>query len=653
METFSMSRPTAARSRAFLVCCGALILVACGGGGGGGGGGGQSPSTPATTGLVPAATAAGTVLVEDSSVLRPLLAGASWTYRQFTARVEPLHVMVRHAEAGAGAIAERRIDPPVLAVDLRRAANGDTIGSTAIALRPGLDYRLEGPELTRELRASQLIVVHDRRVADIGTDLDGDTRPDGADIAGWRKVVGWEDLELPGLYAPVRALRLDDVAVARFIGSSGGPGPATYSYGSTWLLPGVGIVRSVVWEGVTQQTAQSDLRLMGFDGISRGLGITTKQFQDWPGCCGIAALPDGFLTLGLENLYWADFTGSRFEPSPFRRPGEPMASARHLLITANGTRLVRGLQGLPDGKLQLDALDARGRLTGERLALIDVADTRIEREVFVAHRRARQIWMVGVALIPNLVTGSRERELVVSSFTDLGAPQGSPRRFPLAFDPFETPPLQIEALADGLVILLNGGPTSGPGQPFRVIELAADGAVRIDRTYLLDARWDVRVVAQGNDRWLLWSSPRLTLPGLDGPQAAQGMRLGADGVPVGVVEQTGLPFESLLPMPERYWSGWPWNVVAQPAGWTIIGTGSGSPAPEILEWGAYSWLGRLQPPAGDLRSHAEPRAIWVPGPMTGEWRDGLPQPYMVLDDRTFYFGGGWGNWRGGFTLQWH
>jgi hypothetical protein len=631
-----------------------FLLASCGGGvSDGGPGGGEG--APTATGLVPNPGGMGAVLVADSAMLRPLLAGASWSFRDYGVGSEPKHVLVRHVAAAAGAstVTESRTDPPAFSVDLRRATNGDTLGRTEIPLRPGLNYRFEGPDLTQQLRIGQQIVVYDRRVADIGADIDGDTRVDGADIAGWRQVVGWEDLQLPGLHAPVRALRLDDVVVARLRGSASGAGPLTSSYGSTWYLQDVGIVRSVTWTDATQRTAQSDLRLLGFDGVDRGLGITSRQLDATPDCCAWAAFPGGFLTLWLQDLVWGDFNGTRFEYTPARRTGEGLAYYGQMLVTAGGARLIRGLEGTPNGHFQLDGIDARGRLAGEPLATLSTDVGGFFDVQFVAHRKASQIWMVFVQTEPNLTGDIRTRTLVARPYSDNGVPQGPGRRLALPLDPFEPPPIQVEALADGLLLLLDDGSSGGSGQRYRVVDLAANGTVRIDRTYLLDVRSEARVVAQGSDRWLLWAAPRSDQPGTITAEPAQGMRLGVAGVPVGVIETPGMPLDSRLPLSSRYWEGWPWNVVVQPNGWTIHGGGSDSPGPEFLSWQSYSWLGRLRVPAGDLRTHAEPSAIWVAADLVGVRRDGRYQPYMVLDDRTLYTGSGWGNWRGGFVIQWH
>ena len=642
----------------------AALLVACGGGGGGGEP--AAPSWPAggangTTGLVPAAPAPGALLVPDSAVYRPLRAGSRWQYRQAINTRQPAPTVEVAMRAGsADRFVESRTDTGTATgsdqtIEFWRAANGDTLASLSLPLGVGRSITLSGPDLTRELRAGQLITAFDTRRADIGVDLDGDGRPDGADLAYWRVVVGFENLDLPASSRPVRALRVNDHFVVRTLSSRGGVIASSTVYASTWYREGSGVVRTVLWSDATATAATSDELLVGYDGVDRGFGATALARAAGSGGQAVP-LGSGYLALADDGqtLVRANARGERLGESSARRPGEPNWH-RQLLPTASGIRMAavfhRG-DSRPS-QFELDALDAEGLLLpGPRAVhtfapVLQLSDSPFSAVGVGSHPASDVIWLAyrDSATVPLPGGGfTSEPRLVLLRYTADGVLLGS-MTLPSAQDRSTRRP-QVLALADRAFVLISESSGVGTGV-HRLVEMDNGGRVLIDRRYALVTPSDTigdRVVGQvrvvGAQRWLVWADP---LPSGVGSIRPHAMRLAPDGTPLDVADTAAGALGSALPWPDGLsLSAWPVNAL-QEAGqrWTF-------PVSSALP-GGTSQIGIAVFDASGGDPRAQPVVRWTPLPSNQGNR-----PWVTLPDRTLFDSGYGVRFDGNFsTVLWH
>lgn len=565
----------------------AFLLASCGGGGGGGvptsggeGTGGGTVTPPATggsTGLVPAAPAAGQVLASDSAVLRPLAVGWSWQYRQFTPFIGPSRTRVTMLAGTAGRVIERSSDTSLDDTELSRTADGQTVASSVLPLGNGRSVAISVVELPRELRAGQQFTAYDART-------------DGIDVAYWRVVVGFEDLQVPASPNPVRALRIDERGAVR-------NGTQTAQlYGSTWYAADIGIVRSVVWKDATRTASESDDRLLGFDGGSRGFGAVTTTAESAQ--TARVALEDGYIALNNTDTVIADRNGERVAGGSIVRAPEEPYDAR-LLATSAGLRVASLARFSVSDRFNLDALDASGQLKGARLGTLPVqsGDSFIQfTPAFVnlaSHRTSPVIWMTYIERV--------NEYLVVQRFDANGQPLGTRQQWALPSGT-SLSSLQVEALPGELVVVLREGGVQVP-ERVRVRTLGNDGTLRTDRAHQINDRGvpAVRVIMDGAARWLAWRAD-------DGLPRA--WRLGADGAPVGVAETVASAQASVVPLPERLHEQWPFNVVSAGGLWTIAGSDF---APLTDNASALATnhpvLALFDPGEGDVRNQPPPALI--------------------------------------------
>lgn len=575
----------------------ATLLAACGGGGGGGGGNTDGgPVTPpvggSSTGLVPAAPTAGQVLVADSAVLRPLSVGLAWYYRQFTPFVSRTRVTMLAGTAGG--VVERTstasiIDAELSRTELSRDAAGQTVGSMAVPLGGGRSVSISGVELPRELRAGQQFTVYD-------------SRTEGIDIAVWRVVADFENLVVPASPTPLRALRVDDRATVR----SGTQ--TTQLYGSTWYAPAIGIVRSVVWTDATRTASESDERLLGFDGGSRGFGAIITNAVATPSLAA-AVLDDGYLTLNNTETTLSDRNGKRVATGSIVRDSEEPYEAR-LLPTSAGLRVASLARFATSDIFNLDALDASGRLQGARLGTLPVRtdDTFLQSApgfvMLVSHRASPVIWMSYIERATS-AGGSPIHRLVVQRFDPAGQPLGARLQWDVPMSGQVIP--QVEALPGELVLVQREGVQREGGvqepERVRVLAIANDGTVRSDRAYQLSdfTAPFARLIVDGAARWLAWK-------GDDGLPRA--WRLGVDGAPVGVAETVASAQASVVPLPTSVHDQFPSTVVAAGGRWTIAGgefaSLTGSSSSPVTR---HSVLALFDPGEGDVRNQPAPGLI--------------------------------------------
>lgn len=633
----------------------AVLLAACGGGGGSAE---PSASWPAggsggTTGLVPAAPAPGAVLVADSAAYRPLRAGTRWDYVEIRSTLQPQLLVVAEMSAGAGGRFVEQRPGATQTVEYWRTPEGDTFAGAELPLGPGRSLRLSGPDLTRELRAGQQITAFDTRRTDIGTDIDGDGRNDGADIASWRVVVGFEDIALPASARPVRALRLDDQVVLRTLSSRGGVLAVNTQRSSSWYRAGVGLVRTAVWADAAATNASRDEQLVGYDGVDRGFGFTSL-----PRAAGTGgqAVPfgSGYLSLdpSASTLLRAGARGERLGESPAHRPGEP-SFHRQLLPTAAGLRMA-AVYNAGDGRptrFELDAIDTEGRLLpGPRavhtfVPFLNLVPGSFGDVSMASHAASGVLWMAcrETDIVPQ-PDGSllAERKLVLRRYTADGELLGV-LRLPMPVAGSTRRP-QVLALADRALVLASV--SAGQGE-HRLVEVGNDGRVLIDRRYPLVAASDgsadglvaeLRVV--GDVRWLVWAGP--TAPG-SALQRPFGMRLAADGTPLDVADSLAGALDSALPWPDGLRTV-SWPVSAFP----VAGPQWALPASRLMPGGL------LQPgiavfDAGGGDPRRQPPARWAPLP-SGQGSI----PWVTLADRTLFdngYGGVFGTEPN--TVYWH
>jgi len=269
------------------VCAGTLslligLLAACGGGGGGASAGGSAPTNPSVTGLVPVAPTLGAVLVADATTLRPLIAGASWSYSGTDtpfAGATPVRYTNTVSQSASGASFTESSSNALNGgadVAVQSASAGTIVSTVVLPLTEIEKKQVSFTELRSPVRQNDQTTVLDQRVTNIGVDVDGDGKNESADIAVYRLVVGMEDVPLPN-GAAQRAVRVDMIAIVRPIYSkSGEAGPATQAaMQSTWYAADIGIVKQRLSTFVTATSvAVTEEVLLDYDGVTQGFGFT-------------------------------------------------------------------------------------------------------------------------------------------------------------------------------------------------------------------------------------------------------------------------------------------------------------------------------------------------------------------------------------------
>ena len=271
----------------------ALAAMALASGCGGGGGSSAAPVTPAppapvTSGLVPAAPAAGATLYADAAPLRVLRDGASWTYHGIdqphgaasTSLDIKAYTNIVKQSAVSGGILESGSNPFNDGADTSgpvRFEGGAYKYAQSIALSAASPAQLvDMTELRSPVRVNDQYVSLDKHIADSGADADGDKVNDAVDIAAFTRVVGDELLDLPNR-RQVRAVRVDTTVRARVILSkTGSAGPLYEAVQSVWYAPGIGIVKSSLDEpdskGPELPHRIVTETLENWDGLTEGLG---------------------------------------------------------------------------------------------------------------------------------------------------------------------------------------------------------------------------------------------------------------------------------------------------------------------------------------------------------------------------------------------
>lgn len=276
----------------------ACALSACGGGGGGSGGadagaGGTPPGgTPATTSLMPPASTPGETLAADASVYRPLVAGGTWRYRGVQTQPNVAQPVVYDTVT-------QHLPTSVAAQVFETTSNAGNSGSdqttlvleagtiTAndhLDLAPGVRVPVPRIELKSPVRAGEQYNLIDRRIEDMGSDVDGDKRNDAADIAAYARVVGFETVALPTLPS-IQAIRVDTTLLTRIRTSTSGQwSPVIRIETRAWYAQGLGLVQlqtelpTADLSGVTRNVET----LVSFEGSTSGYGAGPASVASVP-----------------------------------------------------------------------------------------------------------------------------------------------------------------------------------------------------------------------------------------------------------------------------------------------------------------------------------------------------------------------------------
>lgn len=264
-----------------LLACSVVALGACGGGGGGGGGGGDSggsndPGT--TTGLVPAATAPGTVLQADATVLMPLRDGSTWHYHGYSpsgSAGSEYGVMLTLAAGTAGDFLASRKSTRAYD-DFVTTYQATPAGVGIIEPDGPAGAPVSYPLLRSPVRQGDQATVLDQKDADLEMDADGDRVNDRADVGVYWVVRGIETVNLPEIGIGVPAVRVDTHYRVRLkLSGTSATQPVYEQVQSSWYAAGIGEVRSTlteVSENGTDTRLQLDERLAFWDGITEGRG---------------------------------------------------------------------------------------------------------------------------------------------------------------------------------------------------------------------------------------------------------------------------------------------------------------------------------------------------------------------------------------------
>lgn len=221
-----------------LAAAATMALAGCGGSDTG-----DDDSGP--TGLVPTAPALGATLFNDATVLRPLVAGASWQYAGIAPDGDSYTNVITHTSASPGVTetGTNTFDGGSSHVHVT-VVNGNIIQPDPIdANGDGINDFANLIELRSPVRVNDQIVAIDQRLSNMVPDIDGDGHAEALDLATYSRVIGTEDVDLNG--PPTQhAVRIDRITAARVVLSKDGQKlPTVTSTQTVWYAPSIGVVR--------------------------------------------------------------------------------------------------------------------------------------------------------------------------------------------------------------------------------------------------------------------------------------------------------------------------------------------------------------------------------------------------------------------------
>jgi hypothetical protein len=205
-----------------------------------------------TSGLLPPAVTAGATLADDAAVWRPLIDQAVYRYRGrhslgTTFPPDTFYDNVVTQVAQAGGIVENSTNAynegPDTTANPVKVQAGTISQQVPFQVTAGASpLMLDFVELRSPVRVNDRYVIADRRVDDIGTDVDGDKKNDAMDLAIWVQVAGDDSIDLPYRKA-VRTIRTDTTIRVRVVPSGGGTVAIVESRLSVWYAAGLGPVK--------------------------------------------------------------------------------------------------------------------------------------------------------------------------------------------------------------------------------------------------------------------------------------------------------------------------------------------------------------------------------------------------------------------------
>lgn len=300
----------------------AVLVSGCGGGGGGTGGGdaptggGNPDAGYEPSGLVPSSPSLGAVLHADAATLRPLRDRATYVYRgrYFGAWALPDYTNTLVQVASGSEYTEPQSNAYGDGEDAGfpvRVEGGAVRQRVSLPLGDGLPtLEFDFVEMRSPVRTGDRVVSVDRRIDDIGADLDGDHVNDRLDVAMWSQVIGPQTVAL-FVGRRVDAVRVDTTAVLRVRYS------ATQQFGetarvvqSTWYAPGLGVVRSMSYEPDGDPHAEELLDTL--DAVDHGIGHTATAYPTVPEGSELAgqAMPPPLAAVAFDDGHAVALSGA-------------------------------------------------------------------------------------------------------------------------------------------------------------------------------------------------------------------------------------------------------------------------------------------------------------------------------------------------------
>ena len=257
----------------------ACLIAACGGGGGSA----SDTVSASTASLIPDAAPLGAMLYADATQLRPVRAGAVWSYHgteSYTGqlRVPTVYTDVVQHQAGSGiAVSEQASNAYNAGTDQSTVSilNGEVHSLSQLDIGNGQPVIIDEIELRSPVRVNDQYTVLDQHINNSGVDVDGDGKADAVDLAIYKLVVGSESVDLPS-YPQAPTVHVRTVLLIRFrLSTTGAYSSVVTSNLDTWYSPGLGVVKRAedipsfdpsLGRHVMQET------LVTWDGVTEGLG---------------------------------------------------------------------------------------------------------------------------------------------------------------------------------------------------------------------------------------------------------------------------------------------------------------------------------------------------------------------------------------------
>jgi hypothetical protein len=439
-----------------------LLLAACGGGGGG------SETAPPTseggnatpTGLVPAAAPLGAVLHTDASGLLPLRDGT-------VARFRGLHVAPGTMASYSNTV-QLKADTDGFRVT---ASNGFDEGASTgapIVLEAGAFKQRESltlldslpPEqieltlLRSPVRTGDRYLALDRRIANIGIDVDGDAVNDGLDVAAWSDVIGADTVTL-GIGRSIAAVRVDTKIRMRLRLTVDRTETAyVESVLSQWYAVGLGLVKTRYQPPSDNGVADIvEEVLETLDAVDAGIGHSEPALQTDPKTGSRLPVPYEALAVDGHAIAIASLPGEPeslgFSVTRINARGQVLATAsyRYADVAARGgygvsPRLfqmgneLRVIFASDDG-LQLLRLDATGQSLLAPRAVVLTRSTRYATDgglQFQAGVTGDRLWLSWVDY-PVYTEGTYRSTLWLQEFDAAGTPVGAAQALAEGFNP--------------------------------------------------------------------------------------------------------------------------------------------------------------------------------------------------------------------------